>query len=132
MVKQAMKVLNFIVLILLFALLVCCKKNCSQFKTGTFRIKATNETLDNYSIRTDSSEIIYNDSIGFRDEFKIVWTGECEYYMVFQKTNRPDIMQLTSFDTAFIQILNTNTHGFKFKGKVNEREYFAEQEEFHH
>lgn len=36
-------------------------------------------------------------------------------------------MQITSSDTIFIEILETNKKGFKFKGKINNREYFAEE-----
>ena len=104
----------------------CTETECSRFKVGSFYIKGDDTYADNYSVRTDSTEIIFNDSLGFRDEFKIAWIDECNYYMVFQRTNNPGLIKITSSDTIFIKFLETSDQSYTYRGKVNGHEFETE------
>ena len=86
---------NIICLIIFTALFICCasEKKCSDFKTGNF--KYLNPNLADWKItRNDTLQIETNTANGLKVSGTIKWKSDCEYEMVYVKTNYPKLQKM--------------------------------------
>jgi hypothetical protein len=78
-----------IIYLLLFTLLNSCEKtipDCSNFKRGTFKYTAA-KFAEYVVTRNDSVQTERSSSTGIKMEARIRWTSNCEYEMIYKKTN---------------------------------------------
>ena len=86
---------NIISILILELLFICCSSSekCSDFKTGNF--KYVNPTLSDWKIfRNDSIQIESSIATGIEVTGKVKWKSECEYEIIYVKTNHPKLQKM--------------------------------------
>lgn len=110
------KFLLFLVIASAFTSCFQPKRNCQDYRTGTFEFKSylNGEMVTSRFIRTDSTEIdIFQNK---RDTSSVRWVNDCEY--ILKNLNPKNIEERKPLE---IRILTTNDHGYTFEyGVVGE------------
>ena len=97
---------NIISILILELLFICCSSSekCSDFKTGNF--KYVNPTLSDWKIfRNDSIQIESSIATGIEVTGKVKWKSECEYEIIYVKTNHPKLQKMIGKKVE-VKILN--------------------------
>ena len=86
---------NIICLIIFTALFVCCdsEKKCSDFKTGNF-IYVNPNFADWKVTRNDTLQTETNTANGLKVSGTVKWKSDCEYEIVYVKTNHPKLQKM--------------------------------------
>ena len=113
-----MRIISALLLVLLLSSCYDIERNCSDFRTGTFKFEAVSgtEVYTTRIERNDSIEIeYYKESI---DTAEIRWINDCEY--VLRKLNPKNMAEEKAIH---IKILTTDGDTYKFEfnevGKSN-------------
>ncbi len=92
--------------------------DCSNFKTGKFKIVDVSIN-DSFIIdRTDSLQIETDLKSGEISTFRVHWLDDCNYTLTIVK-GPPSVMQFYFLKTLRIQIIETFTDGYKFKASLD-------------
>lgn len=105
--------MRFLLLLLSFFLLQSCyhvERNCSDYKTGTFKFEALvgTELLTTTFVRNDSIEIDY--FRGKADTSTVRWINDCEY--IVQKKNPKNQAEKKAIH---MKILSTSANEYHFE-----------------
>ena len=91
-INMIRNIINLLILVILFT---SCKseKKCSDYKLGNFTY--VNQTLSDWKIfRNDSTQIETSKSTGIEVNGKVTWKSECEYEILYVKTNHPKLQKM--------------------------------------
>ena len=109
--------LSFLLFFIILFAGACTSTDCTDFHVGKFKYKDKSKGMapDVIIERTESHQVESSVSANYSDTFKIVWTSDCEYYMVFMSSSNEDRMAITKFDTIFSRITETKPNGYVFQ-----------------
>lgn len=108
-----MKYLSLLALSLLATACFQQERNCSDFKTGTFKFEALvgTEVESTTFVRTDSIEIDY--FRGKADTSQIRWINECEY--IVEKLHPKNMAEEKA---VHMKILSTTSNSYTFEYSI--------------
>lgn len=91
-INMSRNLLSLLILALLFT--SCASvKNCTAFKIGNFSY--VNQTFSDWKIfRNDSTQVETSKATGMEVTGKVTWKSECEYEIVYVKTNHPKLQKM--------------------------------------
>lgn len=98
------------------------KRSCSEFKTGTFKYN-DEEFEDVVILRTEDEQIESSEKLDYSDTYQIVWTSDCEYYLVFKRTTNSERMPFSKFDTIFAKIVNITDSSYIYNARISNSEF---------
>jgi hypothetical protein len=91
------------------------KSSCDYFKIGTFKYAGSEDIRIE---RTTTSQIEYNlngnGGYIYTDRYHIEWTGDCEYYLVLDRTDHPNDLDFSITDTMWVKINEVSRTGYSF------------------
>lgn len=97
-----MRLYSLLVALVLFS---CGGQECSEFKVGKFKLKG-DQTGDIILERTADRQFEISEKEGYINEFELTWIDECNYRLVFEKTNKPTLVNLSVEDTMYVEIIS--------------------------
>ncbi len=98
--------MRILIVIFTLSLFSCNSKNCEDFKEGRFKLIGE-QAGDVIVERRGDRQYEISESEGFTHEFKLTWLNDCKYQLVFEKTDKPSAIGLSSKDTLTVEILST-------------------------
>lgn len=99
--------MRFLGILLVLVLSSCDSKDCSDFKEGRFKLIGE-QAGDVIVERRGDRQYEMSESGEFTHEFKLTWLSDCKYQLVFEKTDKPSAIGLSSQDTLTVEILSTD------------------------
>lgn len=118
--------MKYIILLLLLSFFSCKtqQKDCSQFKTGTFKY-ADSKQQEITLTRNDSIQIEKNNATG--DEYigSIKWLSNCMFTLTYTHVNNPDYKSVIG-TTFNIDINSTTKKSYKYTAYDDTREITGE------
>lgn len=100
--------MKYFILLLSLALFSCNaqEKNCSKFKTGTFRYTA--EELNSWTIiRTEKLQIEKNSDNGIIIKSAIEWKDDCTYTLTYKEVSNSSVNNVIG-KKIVVEILDVN------------------------
>lgn len=99
--------MRLLIIMFTLSLLSCNSKNCEDFKEGRFKLIG-DQAGDVVVERRGDRQYEISESGNFTHEFKLIWLSDCKYQLVFEKTDKPSTINLSSEDTLTVEILSTD------------------------
>lgn len=82
-------------------------KNCSDFRTGTF--KYSDKNLDHITItRNDSIQVEYNSKDDITITTKVEWTSQCRYVLTYKDVTNYEYRDEIIGKKIYVKILETD------------------------
>ena len=88
------------------AMMACNSKDCKSFQQGRYKLIG-DQAGDVIVERTGDVQIETSVEGDFKHEFNIRWVDDCNYELVFLRTNKPSMIALTEMDTLKVEIVST-------------------------
>jgi len=106
---------------ILFLTMISCSikpKNCTNFKTGTFKYEKSNY---NHIIitRNDSLQTEYNNKDNIKITTSVEWTSDCEYVLTYKNVSNYQYDNEIKNKKIFVTILNTDKNSYTARAKSN-------------
>jgi len=118
--------MRYFILLLSLSFFSCYaqSKDCSKFKTGTFKY-INSDKLGTIITRNDSIQIETNTKRGVEMTGKIKWLSDCKYKLTYIKISNSDYNRLlgTSF---YVDITSVKDNAYTFKAYDETREMDGE------
>lgn len=119
-----MKRISFLLITLLFTSCYQVERNCTDYKTGTFKSTININDTDYVSIFTRTDSLQIETFEGKTDSAKVRWINDCE--MVFKTINPKSMAEQKD---VHLKILTTTDSSYTFEysyvGKANKQKGIA-------
>ncbi len=99
------------------------KKDCSKFKTGTFKYPSNDSSF--VITRNDSIQIEFNEKTNLKMVGDIEWLSDCQYTLTYIEVNNPKAKSLVGVKFT-VDITSTSEDSYKYHAYNNDKEINGE------
>ena len=93
------------------------KPQCTDYRTGKYRLTDTKNDLEYLIVRNDSTQLEKNVKTGEVTTFKVNWINDCQYSLSILEGNE-DIMNFYEGKTLDVKIVNIFKDGYQFEATM--------------